>query len=294
MQQTVTQSIESFKETKKIRFLFKATKQILKEKRAFEMIYGAYCVLSRSPSPIKTIDDMELQVIIEKFTSQYLYGFFYSREQLINKFGDQYDIKSLPSDFTEARIESIVQGNGFLIVGEYAEKSARICHITKNSCVVHNYYNLCKGVRHIHAIYLCEKTGNIFITTGDTSKVLDQWQIKENDLVFVKRIKKRFAGYTAITKANDTYYFGTDFSSRPNYIESLDGKKHFFPKKAYYKHCLAFYTVLDRYIVAINTSMDEFGKQKTLSLFDGIKNEFIFCDTLENIIEPYRNDSSRL
>lgn len=294
MQPTATQNIESFKKTKKIRFLFKAAAQILKEKRGYEMAYGGYCILFRPPSPIRTVDDEELRVIIDNFCSQYLYGFFYTREQLISKFGEQYDVQSLPSDFAVARIESIAETDDSLIIGEYADNSARIAHITKNACTIHNFYNQIAGVRHIHAIYYCRISGTVFVTTGDTLKLLDQWQIKENELVYVKRIKKRFAGYTAITKANDTFYFGTDFSSRPNYIESLDRKKHFFPKKAYYKHCLTLYSVLDRYVAAINTAMDEFGKQKTLSIFDGVKKEFIFCEEMEKIIEPYKDNSSRL
>jgi hypothetical protein len=289
MQTTISQNLALFKETKKIRFILRAAMQVIKEKRILELSYGAYCVLLHQPSKVVSAPEKLLQAIIEDFVSQYSYCFFYNREDLIAKFGAHFAVESLPKDFTLTRSESVTQCNGLLIVGEYAENSARIALITKTDCVISNYYQQIRGVRHIHAVHYCETSGNVFISTGDTAKLLDQWKIKERELVFVKRLKKRMAGFTAISKAKNDYFFGTDLSSRPNYIESSDGNKYFFPVDAYYKHCLTFYPVLGHYIATINTSMDEFGKHKILSIFDTDKREFIFCDSLENIIEPYKH-----
>ena len=48
---------------------------------------------------------------------------------------------------------------------------------------------------------------------------------------------------------------------------------------------VAFYSFLDRYIVAINCDMLQFGDRKTLSIFDVIREEFIFCDYLDLILK---------
>ena len=280
MQPTVSQSIASFKSSKKIRFLLKAITQVIQEKRTTELLYNFYCLLFFQPSRVKNCDNKQLQKIICEFVSLYSNKFFFYREHLISDFGKDYDVHSLPDDFELVRSNNVAQTNSFLIVGEYGNNSARIAHITKKSCVINNFYEDCQGVRHIHAVYLDEQNGNAFITTGDTSKFLDLWKINDKEAAFVKRLKSRFAGYTAIAKVNGNYYFGTDFSSRPNYIESLSGKKYFFPKQAYLKQCVLFYSILERYIVAINAAMPEFGCLKTVSIFDVLKEEFIFCNDL--------------
>lgn len=287
MQPTITENIALFVKTKNILFLLKAGARVYQHKRTIELIYSLYCFLFRPPSIVRNRGGDELKEIINAFVSAYLYKYLYTRGELIDLFADRYDVKSLPLDFVMTRTESVAEANGILIIGEYGDNSARVFYISENSCEVYDYYNRTKGVRHIHALYYCPDTESVFIATGDTLKLLDRWQIKDNRLVFDRRIKKRLAGFTAVTKATNNYFFGTDLSCRPNYIESLDGKKHFFPEKAYYKHCIAFYTVLERYIAAINTAMDEFGHRKTLSIFDAAKREFIYCDYLDNIVDPY-------
>jgi hypothetical protein len=45
---------------------------------------------------------------------------------------------------------------------------------------------------------------------------------------------------TAAVTVNGQHDFGTDFSGRPNYIATMEGKKFFFPKKAYKLYANAF------------------------------------------------------
>jgi hypothetical protein len=116
------------------------------------------------------------------------------------------------------------------------------------------------------------------VSTGDGSKRLDLWAVLNGKPRFVKPIRKNLAGYTAAAKVKDKYYFGSDFSGRPNYIGTLDGRKYFFPREAYKLFVSQFYPYLDRYIVAINSELPSAGGRKALSVFDTVQQQFIFCD----------------
>ena len=277
---SITHNIAKFKITKNIWFLVKAIILVLKERRTRELVYGSYCKLFFPPSPVKNysynlLKDADLSVDCDDL--------WLSRAQLIELFGEKFDVRSLPENFQAARSESIAQNSDCLIIGEYADDSARIAYITRSSCVVNEFYNRINGVRHIHSILECNDSGNYLISTGDSRKFLDLWSADDGRLNFVKRIKKHLAGYTASVRINNQYYFGTDFSNRPNYIATLDGKKYFFPKMAYTQFVEAFYSFSDRYIVSINEDMPHFENRKTLSVFDTVKEEFVFCDYLDRL-----------
>lgn len=91
------------------------------------------------------------------------------------------------------------------------------------------------------------KENEILITTGDSNKYLDQWEYRNKKLIFRKRLMNKLGGHTAIAAVNGDWYLGSDFSSRPNYIENIDGEKYFFPKIAYYMYVLKFITYQNRY-----------------------------------------------
>jgi hypothetical protein len=81
-----------------------------------------------------------------------------------------------------------------------------------------------------------------------------------------------------VTKVNGEYFFGTDFSSRPNCIQTLDGTKYFFPEKAYKLYVAAFFAFFDRYFVCVNTELSAVGPTKTVSVFDAHRRRFVFCE----------------
>ena len=282
---TITGYIVKFRTTGNILFLVKAIVLILRQGRIAELIYGGYCSLFFRPSLVKSSNSNHL---LSRFLNENgsLKGnkLFFSRDQLIELWGKDFNVRGLPDDFAGVRSESVVHDENFFIVGEYGHQFARIAYITRESCVVKDYYNQVSGVRHIHSILRCGKSGEILIATGDRSKFLDLWIVADGQLNFVRRIKRYFAGYTAAVSINGNCYFGTDFSSRPNYIETLEGEKYFFPEKAYKKLAVAFFPFLDRYIIAINCDMPQFGDRKTLSIFDVIQEKFIFCDYLDQIL----------
>ena len=280
---TITGYTAKFKATKNISYLVKALILTLLQRRTSELLYGAYCSLFFRPSLVKKSDITHL--LGQILSKNEFFNWSFSRTQLIELWGKDFNIHFLPNDFEGARSESIVQDNKFLIVGEYADHQARIAYVTRESCFVSDYYNQVSGVRHIHSILRYGDSGEILVATGDSRKLLDLWVVADHKLSFVKRIRRNFAGYTAAININGGYYFGTDFSSRPNYIETLEGEKYFFPQKAYKMSTLTFHSFLGRYIVAISGDMPQFGDRKTLSIFDVIQKEFIFCDYLDRILE---------
>lgn len=278
--ESISYNLSQFTSTKNVGFLVKAVVLILKQGRALELVYGSYCKLFFSPSAVKNRSYDFLKHIDQKMCSPEIW---LSRESLIEYFGEKFDVRSLPESFDAARKESIAYNSDCLIIGEYGNKSARIAHITRDSCRLTEFYNQISGVRHIHSILECSGSKNYLISTGDSRKVLDLWTIEDGRLNFVKRIKKHFAGYTAAIIINDRYYFGTDFSNRPNYIETLDGDKYFYPKIAYKQFADTFFSFSDRYLVSINSDMPQFGGRKTLSIFDTAKEEFVFCEYLDRL-----------
>lgn len=200
-----------------------------------------------------------------------------SRERLVELYGATFKVGLLPHDFQGARWESILEDDKRLIIGEYGENS-RIVYVTSESCVLSDHYRQVRGVRHIHSIERYGNSGEFLVSTGDSRKFLDLWIASNGQLNVVKRLRKRLAGFTAAVCVNGEYYFGTDFSSRPNFIETLDGTKYFFPEKAYTLFVIAFQPLLDSYIVSFNTELRIAGSRKTLSVFDTVKQRFIFCE----------------
>ena len=288
---SISENIAKFIKTHDIVFLANAVALTLRQKRTTELIYGVYCSLFHYPSSIFDCSRRNLQVIVDRFRRFNFDDLFFTRSNLIKCYSQYFNVNSLPSDFGGARTESIVYDKDLLIIGEYSSKcSARIAIMTHEFCLINDYYNTIPGVSHIHSIHKYGDSGSIFISTGDSCKVLDLWVIDGCELKWIKRIRKRLAGYTAAATVNGKLYFGTDFSGRPNYIETLEGQKYFFPKKAYKKFVVALYTILDRYIVSLNDDFAYFGEKKTLSVFDAVDEHFIYCEYIDCLMKGVANN----
>jgi len=280
---SISEHIVNFKNTKNPYHLAKAIILLIKRGRTHELIYGIYCQLRHPPSTIRAntdISELAISTInshIDHYKRQYI-----SYQQLLALHGKQFAIDTLPKDFAGTRSESIVILNNQCIIGEYGmdNNSARLFVVDKQGCRINSKYSEISGVRHIHAIHAKNKE-EIIITTGDRLKMLDLWEFQASSLVFKKRIKRYLTGYTGITKVADKLYFGTDFSARPNYIETEKGIKYFFPEKAYKKFVMSLHTFQNRYILALNSDLDEVSKDKTLSIFDTQKLCYIYCDIIK-------------
>ncbi len=280
--ESIANWITIFKKTKNPFYLIKAILLIVRQRKIDEVAFGIYCELFFKPSKVFVRNGAEREECMNMArTAADLYKErpFFSRDQLIEYFGDKFKVSALPPGFTGCRTESIVQINNVLIVGDYGttDASATVAIISKDTCTINNFYNQLPGVLHIHSIHLFNES-ELLISTGDTKKLTDLWIVEGNDIKFKKRIKRYLAGYTGAIKVNNQHFFGSDFSGRPNFIETLEGERYFFPSKAYRMYVQAFYAFSDRYIASINVDLGCLGDQTTLSIFDTVHKQFILCE----------------
>jgi hypothetical protein len=287
---TITENIVKFKATKNIYYLFKAIFMVLQRGRTHELLYGFYCKFVHKPSLVIATTEHDSVLIDDMLTyfkdnMRELKQEFISVEQLAERYGEHYAIHTLVDDFAGTRSESIIEIDNHLIVGEYGmdDNSARIAMINSKTSFINDHYMHISGVRHIHALHRYNDTGDLLVATGDRLKMLDLWSFKsdpdrEPTLSFNKRIKRFLAGYTAITQLKGDFYFGTDFSARPNYIETDKGQKFFFPPPAYTLFVMNFSVYKERYIIVLNSDLEELGGGKALSLFDTHTKQFIYSE----------------
>jgi hypothetical protein len=277
----ITSLLRDFREHKDIRALFRAIAMIVRQRRTLETLYGVWCNLMYRPSRLTPCSDLEQLASILDRRNEFARPSRLTRDRLIELYGKEFAIASLPEDFLFARLEAVCRDGDRLIVGEYGE-GARIACVTARSCRLNGYYCNVAGVRHIHSIVRYEETGEFLVATGDGAKVLDLWGTTGGEVRFSRRLRRNLAGYTAAVNVNGDYYFGTDFGGRPNFITTMDGAKYFFPPKAYRRFVSAFFVVSDRYIVSVNRDLDSAGGVKTLSVFDTVEKQFVFCDYLDD------------
>jgi hypothetical protein len=292
--EVISTNIAEFKATKNPKYFIKAVMLLVKQRRIHEYLYGVYTKVFFKPSIVRANEYKETEEtkkIIELMLSSKELLF---RAELINMYGNDYMVDKLPEDFIGARLETVVCTPEYLIIGEYSQQGKRIAFINHDSCVMNEYYNEDSTVRHIHAIYKSPDSDDLIVTVGDTAKYLDLWSVDVSGIAFKERKKQYLAGHTAIVKLGGEYYCGSDFSSRPNYIESFDenyeGEKYFFPQKANRKFVLRFLPYLDRYIFSLNTEITSLGGRYTISVFDTKLKEYVYCDNQEEYVQPKEVD----
>jgi hypothetical protein len=162
----------------------------------------------------------------------------------------------------------------WMIVGEYAE-SARMYHLNRDSCTPIPYYTQIESVRHIHSVHRLSDT-QVAVSTGDTAKLFDLWDVDPSGMTFSQRLMSRNGGFLSSAKVGNDDYFGTDFARRPNYLYRYrDGKRWFFPRPAFTKYVLRLRAVDDRYLVSLNVDLLSFGGDRAWTVFDTHREEFI-------------------
>lgn len=286
---TISENIVKFKESRNPYYLLKATWMVLKRGRTHELLWGVYCKVAYKPS---LVSPQDITNILEDFAiNRKTYKReFRKTEQLREIYADKYAVDQIPDYYFGTRIESLVELDNVLLVGEYGfdDNSSHIAVVSHNNCSANDHYMHESGIRHIHALVpYPEGSSDIIkqflVATGDRLKVLDLWELDSNSqsIRFVKRLKRFLAGYTAMQRVNGDYYFGTDFSGRPNYIETLEGKKFFFPEPAYNMFVVGFHVFDDRYILSVNSELDDFGAKKAISIFDTHTETFVYCKGID-------------
>lgn len=279
---SISGNIAEFLATKNFLYLTRAIYLLVIQRRMIEALYGIYCCVFHPPSIAKSPTNWILQSVTAELELLLSTKDLLDTKDIVEIFGKNYAVHFIPKGFC-ARIETIVCDGKFLILGEYGQPGKRIAVVTQHTCKINNFYIADPSVLHIHSICKVDKSKNFLVATGDTAKYLDLWVLKDREVKFEKRIKKSLAGYTAIVQIENEHFLGTDFSSRPNYIELLREKlKIPFPPQAYRMYVLRFIQFQNQYLLCLNQEMDCLGGRRALSIFDIKKREFIFCEYLQH------------
>lgn len=277
----IAKYIVLFKSTKNFKYLFHAVLMVIKQGRLPEVLWSIYCLMRYRPSAIVklTSKDKLIQKAITKIKNNSSNTL--SRQEVLEQYGDDFPLEKMPIDFSGARREGISLSTDFIVIGEYAENSARIIFSNSDVMYITTFYNEIPNIRHIHSICLSPCCTYMFVSTGDGKKYTDKWNIRDNTIQFSKRLRKRNAGFTASASINGEFFFGTDFSSRPNYIETLSGDKFMYPAPSYKMYVDTMQVLENRYIISLNKEHSPVGNELTVSIFDSKHKNYIYCDYLD-------------
>jgi ubiquinone/menaquinone biosynthesis C-methylase UbiE len=266
---SIAHGLGRFAETRDLRHLFAAVVGILRQGRAAEAAYGAYCLAVHRPMAVE-LGSQDRDVID-------------TCRQLAKSAATELDevdsalatIGGLPRGL-KSRPQLIVRTPDGYVVGEYTQvgRSARLFHVAGGTTRMIDYYDKHRRVRHLHSIALVGDR-KLLISTGDSAKYLDEWQLQDGRLVFQRRVMRYFAGFIAYTSAGGALYFGTDFSERPNYLLRLhDRHKFFLPHPAFRQYVETMTPYQDRYIACGCGSL--YGAS-SVAIFDTRAERFIYC-----------------
>ena len=265
----ITSLMSGFRRTKDPTLLLRAAWLSMRQGRIPEIARSALAELLMRSSPVADNTGCHIGEVFREVDP--LFGCTFSRKGLVEHFGQRFS--SLPDDFQGTRWSCICPVEGATVIGEYFEEK-RVFLVGDGFCHHSRHYHGQPDVRHIHSVACRE--GDILVSTGDARKALDQWCVENGRPVFKNRLRKHSAGYTAATGTEHDIYFGTDFSSRANWIETLDGRRHTYPGEAYRCYVEAMQCIEDRFIVSVNKSKLE-RSRKVWSVFDTREESFIYC-----------------
>lgn len=266
---TISRELNKFKKTKNPKFFFSAVGLLLRSGRLSEVAYGAICFVFRPPSrvadpPIKLEGFVpELRAALDALRAE--------RNQVLGTVSQEAESSGEPLYCMDHGFALTEDG---AILGEYANYSARLFHVTASGVCAHDDYQRRETVRHIHLVHRSGR--HVYVATGDTDKFLDEWDLDGEKLTFTRRILKRFGGFTTVCETEGKTYFGSDFSERPNYIWCLEtGQKWFFPKPAYARYCYLMLLAQDRYIVCFHRGLSKLSGGIAYSIFDPREERFV-------------------
>jgi hypothetical protein len=228
----ISEALSRFKVTGNPIYAADAVKMVVRQRRSLELAFGLCCWLAARPSAVTGLPDHCLDNIVSDCSPWLRSGHDLTRQDVVVEFGRDFAVNRLPADFASVRREGIAFGPGLLMIGEYGEGARRIFQVTGDTCSTHSCYDDDPRVRHIHAVHRLAASGDFLVTTGDAARYLDLWALRDGRLSLKSRLRKRLAGHTAIAEAGGKCFLGTDFSTRPNWLEVLGGKRYFFPPMA--------------------------------------------------------------
>jgi hypothetical protein len=261
---------------------------ILRQGRGTEVLYGLYCMATSRASLVQAGETEGIQAVLPAMESELMRSIaVLSRDELVELFRDWYAVAELPDDFEGCRTQALARIGSRLVIGEYGRCSSRVVVVSRERCEVFRPYEQMSGVRHIHLICPTGNRNEFFVTTGDATKVLDRFVLADGAPRFVERHRAKFAGYTAAANVRGQFFFGTDFSSRPNYLETLQGRKHFFPEPAYSKWVVSLTSISQRYLAVVSCDVRR-GDSRTVSVFDAVEQAFVLCKSWAELFQQHR------
>ena len=197
-----------------------------REKRIVELLWGAFCFVKYRPFPVcdysVNIDDVEYESFITVLID-----------------GVSFYCRSFSSSGSQK------------VYAEYGEPGAHLIFVKGVQRLIYDPYKYDNSVYHIHNV-INISGDRYFLSTGDSCKYLDEFIVNAESCSFVRRHIRYLGGFTSSIKLGGRFYFGTDFSFRPNYIFEFDsGAKYFLPKQAWLEHIIDMRCVGDFFIVLI-------------------------------------------
>ncbi len=186
---------------------------VIREKRSVEFIWGVYCFVrykaKKSLNYKKKLHEVEF-----------------------------LNFKILKIDGEEIVSRSWSYNSDSIVYVEYGQPGARIILKKNQMLKIYDPYKNDNRIYHIHNIINTSKD-KYLISTGDSSKYLDEFIINENECRLLKRHLKYLGGFTASLAVNGCILMGTDFSGRPNYIFNFETReKYFLPKEAWLEYII--------------------------------------------------------
>jgi hypothetical protein len=270
--ETIGEALTRFRRNRRGTDLATAVHLAWRQGRLVEAGYGAWCFVAHQPCRVRNDPDFDVERA-RRCAESDLADLEEERTRALTQIGRHLGSVGVPVDCT---LHGFARANGNLVVGEYADRSARLFIDDGTSVRILRPYEEDPTVRHIHSILSHEDA--LLVATGDGGKYLDRFRIRGNDLSFERRVIRRFGGFTTCAVVGGRCWFGSDFSERPNYLFSLEtGEKHFFPGPAYTKWSVVMLPLEHRYLYCINTDLSPVSRRAAVSIFDTRTRAFVHC-----------------
>jgi hypothetical protein len=267
--ETITECIVAFWDRPSPRTLTAAVAIIIRQGRVIEVLYSLVVQLLHRPGQLVPV--YEAGHILPLATKRLAAT---EKAALADYLADFPRVARWLGGVT-LRLHTVANVGHYTIAGEYGETDPRLFLLDDTGCKVSTHYRGIKGVRHIHCIHPLSQE-RFMVTTGDSLRVADLWRIDAGELRFERRILRFLGGFTAGATAGGRTYFGSDYSSRPNYLWRFEDKKRFYLPAESFRMLVDRMDVVDnRFILVICKTLEAAGGGWQAVIFDTSVERFI-------------------
>ena len=269
--ESIFEAVMRFRRSRSPRHLLAALRMIVTKRRSMEVLYGAWSFVMNRPGPLSPDGGLDIHETLRRANDLYQGNRMLqlrSVERALEscRFRHRFEFRNHPFQST----------NHGITVGEYGEGYPRILISTGDEIVWQRLYESERGVRHIHVVM--EYRENTFVTTGDSTKFVDQYSLNDGVLRLQRRVMRHLGGFSAACVVDGDCWFGSDFSGRPNYLLNFRSrKKHYFPGAAFRQFCDLILPIDNRLLICLNKDLTNL---RTISMFDIHRGVFVFSEAL--------------